>query len=235
MAYKYSIKKALTELGEIINVDLEDNFVAIGSYIDSNRFCQHSILIICYNKELKQFHYTGKEVELKNIDPNQEIYYKKLDIIHEDEVVAFLGFCEELIKIGVHPTYGFVFNDSFYDPFDKSNFLKNAKHDITTCSGFCIKVIRGFLYNNPEYLFLKDWNYNSYLASPINLKSYMNFILENYATQNNTSLSQLFTLEEIKRITPLELLISAYYSDLPIRKVSIDFLINDLAARISAA
>lgn len=235
MAHKYSVKKALAELGKISCVDLEDNFVAIGSYINSDRFCEHSVLIICYNKELKQFHYTGKEVELKNIDERQEIYYKKLDIIHEDEVVAFLGFCEELIQIGVHPTYGFVFNNSFYNPSDKSNFLINAKHDITTCSGFCIKVIRGFLYNNPEYLFLQDWNYNSYLTSPNNLRSYMNYILENYAKQNNTSLSQLFNLEEIKRITPLELLISAYYNELPIRKVSIDFLINEIASRITAA
>lgn len=235
MTDKYSIKKALGELGEISNIDLESDFVAIGSYINSDRFCNHSILIICYNKELKQFHYTGKDVELKNIDINQEIYYKKLDIIHEDEVVAFLGFCEELIKIGVHPAYGFVFNDSFYNPIDKSNFLKNAKHDITTCSGFCIKVIRGYLYNNPEYLFLKDWDYNSYLTSPVSLQNYMNFILENYAKQNSTTISQLFTLEEIKRIAPLELLVSAYYNDLPIRKVSIDFFIDKIAARIIAA
>lgn len=235
MAEKYPIKKALKELQKIENINLEENFVAIGSIINEERFCSHSVLIICYNKVLKYFHYSGQNVELIDVNISQDIYMKKLDIIHEDEVVAFLGFCEELSIVGVHPTYGFIFNDSFYNPYDKTSFLKNAKYDITTCSGFCIKVIRGFLYNNPEYIYLKDWTLESYKKAPENLKSYMSYVLEKYANENGITLDNLFTSEEIKRITPLELLIATFYNELPIRKESIDFLLKEISDFISKA
>jgi hypothetical protein len=235
MVDKYPIKKAIKDLYKIENIDLDENFVAIGSYINDERFCYHSIIIICYIKVLKYFHYSGKSVELIDADFNCKIYINKLNIIHEDEVVAFLGFCEELCEIGVHPEYGFIFNDSFYKPCDKSSFLKNAKYDITTCSGFCIKVIRGFLYNNPEYVYLKDWTFESYEKAPESLKRYMKVTLEKYAIENDLTLDDLFTLEEIKRITPLELLIAPFYNILPIRKESIDFLLKEISDYISRA
>lgn len=235
MVQKYPVKKALKELEKLKNIDCDENFVALGSNVNMDRFCYHSIIIICYNRKLMFFHYSGEKVELIDAEHTQEIYLKKLDIIHEEEVVAFLGFCEELSLIGVHPKYGFIFNDSFYNPFDKISFLKKAKYDITTCSGFCIKVIRGYLYNNPEYIFLKDWTLESYNKAPENLKNYMITVLNNYAIENNTTLENLFTLEEIKRITPLELLISGFYNELPIRKESIDFLIKEIAESIIKA
>ncbi len=235
MAKEISIKKALKNLEKLVDVNLDENFVAIGSYLNDKRFCSHSLLVICYNKKLKIFHYTGNKVELIDPESDKEIFLKKIEIIHEDEVVAFLGFCEELLSLGFHPTFGFIFSDSFYDPYDKSNFLKNAKHNITTCSGFCIKVIRGFLYNNPEYVFLKDWTIESYEKAPDDLKSYMFYVLSIYATENKTTLDNLFKLEEIKRITPLELLIAAYFNDLPIRKESIDSLIKGISDSIIKA
>ena len=237
---KYQKRKAVNELVGWKNINTDVDFVAIGSEtrsINNNTrvICNHSFLLICLEKQLFKFHYTGEvvlleEVEIENLEG---YYFNILRIIHELQVSTFKGFCEDLLNL-VHPIYGFVFNDSFYSIDENKNFfLNNAIHDITTCSGFCVKVIRGFLINNPEYLRISDWDINSFLNAPPGYRDYMNQVLINFAILNGLNdLDQLIALGELKRITPIELLISAYYTDLPIIKESIDWLLDTIDTKI---
>jgi len=235
MVEKYNLSKIKPEIIDINSCDLSEDFVALSADIDENGTCFHSGLVICYDGELNYFHYTGKEVlldKLNIVTNNYNLYLKKLDIISSLDVVSFLGHCEKLLAKGVLPSYGFVFNNSYYDSTTKDSFLTNAVHDITTCVGFCIKVIRGFLFNNTEYILLSDWNISSLNGLNPDLINYIDFYLKVYATQNNTTVSQLYSHNELKRVTPSELLASGYYLNLPILKESIDHVKPELERHI---
>ena len=47
-----------------------------------------------------------------------------------------------------------------------------------------------------------------------------------YAQQNQLGVDELFSQDELKRVTPSELLTSGFFTNLPIRKHEIDFLIG---------
>lgn len=226
MSSKIKLLNINEDLTKLEDCDLSKDFVSISSEIDENGICQHSGLIICFQEQIYYYHYTGKSVILKEITSelsnHSSLYVKKIEIIYEDDVVTFLGHCEKLQKIGVQPKYGFIFNDSYYDSNTKDSFLKNANHDITTCVGFCIKVIRGFLFNHKEYIKIDDWENLDLSTLNPNLVNYINHYLQKYADDNGIEVKDLFDKGELKRITPSELLSSGFFKDLPIRKTSID-------------
>lgn len=208
------------------NCEFETDFVAISCEITDEGFCKHSGLIISFDESIYYFHFTGIEVKLQDItdtiDAFESTYLKKLEVIVEQDVVSFLGHCQKLKNKGVKPAYGFVFNDSYYDSTTKQSFLLNAEHDITTCVGFCIKVIRGFIFNNDEYIKLEDWDENSLDSVERWLFDYINKYLKIYADKNGVSVEDLYSNNELKRILPSELLSSTYFIELPIPKSNID-------------
>lgn len=235
MIESYNLEKIKPELLNLNNCDLTNDFVAISSEVDEDGTCYHSGLIICYQEEVHYFHYTATEVRLEKLVlplTDKSIFIKHLNCIHNLEVEAFLGHCEKLLADGVSPIYGFVFNDSYYDTTSKDSFLVNAQHDITTCVGFCIKVIRGSLFNHDEYLKLSDWNINTLQNTNPRLISYFNHVINNYCAIHNLTTTELISTDELKRITPTELLCSAFLVDLAIHKISIDLLIDRLIADI---
>lgn len=226
MTSKIKLLNIDEDLIKIEDCDFSKDFVSISSEIDENGVCVHSGLIICFQEQVFYYHYTGKSVLLNEITSelsnHSSLFIKKIEIILEDDVVTFLGHCEKLQKIGVKPNYGFIFNDSYYDSNTKESFLVNAQHDITTCVGFCIKVIRGFLFNNKEYIKIDDWeNIDMSTLNP-NLVNCISHYLQKYATENGIQVQELFDKGELKRITPSELLTSGFFRDLPIGKASIE-------------
>ena len=235
-----SLNKFNIEVEAILlsKVDLTENFVAIASEVNNKGICTHSGLIICFDEKVLYFHYTGKAVKLEDLTTKTssitETYIKKLNIIVEDDVVSFLGHCEKLNKKGIDPKYGFIFNDSYYCSKTKDSYLINAKYDITTCVGFCIKVIRGFLFNNEEYLKLSDWNATSLKNAEQWLIDYMNNYLLIYAKENDLTIEDLYANSELKRITPSELLSSGFFVELPISKKAIELVRQDLETYIAS-
>lgn len=237
MFENYNLEELKPELLDINTCDLTDDFVAISVEVDENGLCYHSGLVICYEEELYYFHYTAVEVILEKLNislTEKALYLKKLNCIHTLEVESFLGHCEKLIEIGVSPVYGFIFNNSYYDSTTKDSFLVNSQHDITTCVGFCIKVIRGFIYNHDEYLRLSDWDISTLEGTNQRLIDYFNNEINNYATVHDITLAQLISTDELKRITPSELLGSGYFINLPILKASIDAILDRLISDIIA-
>jgi hypothetical protein len=232
MSQKNTLFNFNTELIPVNKCNLDEDFVAISSIIETDGFCKHSGLLICYDESLSYFHFNGQTVELVDITAsiltNSNLYFKKLDIIVSEETVSFLGHCEKLNNTSISPLYGFVFNNSYYDSETKEHFMVNAEHDITTCVGFCIKVLRGFLFNHDEYLKLADWNVDSLASVETWIFDYINKYLTIYANQNNIKVDELYSDDELKRILPSELLSSGFFADLPIEKVTIDSIRPDL-------
>lgn len=235
MLEKYNLEKLKPELLDLETCDLSNDFVAISVEIDLNGSCYHSGLVICYGEELNYFHFTSKEIVLEKLNiplSGKSILLKQLNCINTLEVESFLGHCEKLNEIAFSPVYGFIFNDSYYDSNTKNSFLVNAQHDITTCVGFCIKVIRGFLYNHDEYLRLSDWDISTLKGTDQRLINYFNHSVNNYSTLHNLTISQLISNDELKRITPVELLGSGFFKNLPILKASIDAIHDRLISDI---
>lgn len=223
----------MEEIYKLSNYNFSEDLVGISLQLDDNNNCIHSGLIICLENEIYYFHYTGLEVKLENLtntyNQKNNIVFKKLDIINKGEETTFLGFCEDLLENGVHPIYGFIFNDSYYDPNTGESYLVNSIHDITTCSGFCIKVIRGFIYNHPEYLKLNDWTLESLNLANTNLIEFSMKTIREYAIEKNiTSTEELFQTDELKRISPSEILASTFFNELPIRKIQIDQILLEV-------
>ncbi|PRP68112.1 hypothetical protein [Nonlabens agnitus] len=215
------------ELTSANEFDFSVDFVAIYSTM-TNGVADHAGLFICFDEKQYAFHFDSQNVVLVEITGKEEtlnqLHIKVLDIIFEEEVPAFLTHCEILLKKGISPLFGFAFSDSYYDSVTKESFLKNAKFDITTCVGFCIKVIRGHLYNNQEYLKLEDWGFESLLTlKPLRLER-MKRYLRSYASLHSISIEDLYNDSDLKRILPSELLSSGYFIELPISKNSTDLI-----------
>lgn len=193
-------------------INTDEDFIACTSEVDSSGNCVHSGLLICCDKELKYFHYTGKKVELTDNLPDN-LYYKKLEIIDDELILSFLFHCEKL-STEINPTYGFVFDDSYYDS-NGDYYLINASQDITTCVGFCIKVLNGFL--DVKYLETSDWDENT-LNSLGNLKA--KFL--NYLRNQGIDPDVLQSSGVLKRILPLEMITSSFFDKCPIKKNDTD-------------
>lgn len=214
------------ELVRLKDYDSTRNFVGISVELNKNGVCSHSGLVISFEGKLYYFHYYIKVILddiTDKIEDYPDIYFKELEIVSDYEVDTFLGHCEILFARGVTPLYGFVFDSSYYDSNGKF-FLQNAKVDITTCVGFCIKVIRGWIYSHEEYLKLSDWDSTSLEKVPKETLEVLENYLTLFASNANISVDELYKTNEVKRIIPSELISSGFYTKLPIEKNSIDLI-----------
>lgn len=218
------IEKNLFPVSEL---NLLDDFVSLSVTTNSEGDCDHTGILVCLDEQLFYFHFYG-DVKLEDITDTRStkvnFYSKHLTILNSHEVSAFLGHCQELKRDGFKPLYGFVFDNSYYDPNNKESYLVNAIHDITTCVGFCIKVIRGFSFNHDEYIDLSDWTSKSLSEIDDDLKNIISRHLEKYALSNGLSVQELYDQKNIKRVMPSELISSGFFDDLPISKKDIDTL-----------
>lgn len=224
MKRKITNRKLELELNKIDKTNIEDDYVASTVVLDDNGIPYHSGLLICSEEELYYLHYTGKNVELTEEIP-ESLYCIKMDIIHHKLTQAFLWHCEKLSH-EVNPIYGFYFDESYYDS-KGDYYLNNAKVDMTTCVGFCIKILTGFLED--RYLELNDWPTQDFSALPYSdSDSYINY-LKNMAMCYSLDYNELFKDKKaIKRISPLELFTSSFYTELPIRKNDVDEIVNNV-------
>lgn len=213
-----------------VDSDFEDkDFVSIAVFINDIGECQHSGFIIKLGDDFHLFHYTGELIDIEyNIDNSKWYFFKTLDIIGEDEVLTFLHHCEEVKDNSPTPAYGFVYDGSYF--VDGQYFTETGIQQFTTCVGFCLTIIKGFMHNHDEYLKLDDWDFGS-----TQTEEFRNKYLYKFFERNLVILEQKYPdrIEEIKsnyikRITPSELTSSAFFDKLPIQKSEIDSIIDNV-------
>jgi hypothetical protein len=181
--------------------DISDDYVALG-YISVNDNT-HSSLIIQYQKTIFEFHYTGKEILFSPL--SIDFFHKITKTIHQDEVPAFLAMCNQIKKYA-NPKYGYFYSGDYYDKLG-NHFSQSKLNERMTCVGFCLNVLKGFLES--DYLQYTDWKLpknNPYLIK----------FCENHGFNPND------IVDFHRRIYPIELITSAFFKNLPIRKKSID-------------
>jgi hypothetical protein len=210
------------KLSKLNSCETNEDFIAICITLNEEGIGRHSGIIICYEEELVFFHFDGNvKLEILQIDEIPNNYYiKKTSIFEDDKILGFKAYCE-ILSLEVSPNYGFIFTNSFYNT-DGKYYCENNLPDITTCVGFCINVIRGFLYNNDKYINIEDWDDSS-------LEEFTQDFEVIEAQLSYIEGIDISRLEEIKnsffkRIKPSELTSSAFFKEVPIRKVDIDFV-----------
>ena len=197
---------------------LPDNFIAVAIAVNPGGRGYHSGLVIGVDGEYKLFHFTGTDVELKEF-PIEEYYsWKELEVIDKNESLAFLAHCEMIEEIA-QPKFGYIFDGSYYI---NNEYITNTElGEKTTCVGFCINTITGFLVTKQQYFELEDWDADEQA----------NIYLDEYL-QNNQHVNREEIKSYFKRIKPSEYTASAYITDLPIRKQNVDLIIQDVEREI---
>jgi len=215
------------ELLRLCDSEIHEDFISICVQVDELGQATHSGIVICYDEKLYYFHFTGvvhfEELDIDNI-PN-DLYIKKISIFGDGIVLSFLAYCE-ILKDEVSPSFGFVFQESFYNS-DGSYYSESNLPDITTCVGFCINVIRGRLYKNSKYLEIDDWDNSTIDSLQQDFQYWIESIqaqLDQISTISNNGVLPEIRDSHLKRIRPSELTSSAFFDALPIRKVNIDFV-----------
>lgn len=205
---------------EIINTvsekDVKEEFIAIGTYVSDSRISQytygtayHSLLIIKYKDEIWQFHYTGNPTLGILLDQNidTKCFHKITDTIDTRLIPAFIMMCKRILK-NAKPKYGFFYSGEFYD-VNGVHFSEKEIGERMTCSGFCINVLKGFL--EQDYLMYTDWDSTSHKTE--------NY-LEDYCNSRGLNIKEIEISH--RRISPLELICSGFFTDLPISKKQIE-------------
>ena len=200
---------------DIINTltenDVKNEYVAIGAYINSQKIPAHSVLVIKYNNTISQFHFTGKEILFDGIY-NNTCFHKITETIKSELIPSFIMMCKRILK-KANPRYGYFYSGEYYDS-NGIHFSEKAISETMTCSGFCINVLKGFL--EKDYIVYTDWDTTSFPTQDY---------LESFANHFNIDKDKIS--ESHRRISPLELLCSGYFSNLPIRKNDIDLKIEE--------
>jgi hypothetical protein len=224
---RINLNKVEESLLRLNDCDTHEDFIAFCVSVDDVGIATHSGILICYDEKVHFFHFDSTvhldELDIDNIDNN--LYIKKITIFGNEIILAFKAYCE-ILQLEVSPLYGFVFLNSFYN-VDGVYYSDANLPDITTCVGFCINVIRGFLYNNDKYIEVGDWNSDTIDSLPVDFQYWIDSVqdqLESISVNVSVEMMEDVKNNYFKRIRPSELASSAFFENLPIRKVSIDFL-----------
>ena len=200
---------------EVVNTLTEtqkkENLVAIGSYLNDG-IPEDSVIVIKFQEKLEHIFFNGNEIYYGRL-LDDTCYHKITDTIDPKLIPSFIVMCRR-IKKKANPLYGYFYSGEYYDK-NGDHFSENSISQSMTCSGFCLNILKGFL----EEEYLKYWEWNK----PTDITE--NF-LENFASKYN------FEVEDIadshRRISPLELLCSAFFKNLPISKDEIYTKIDEI-------
>lgn len=195
---------------EIINTlnekDVKEDFVAIGSYVDGDKVASHSVLVIKYKDQINHIHYTGYNILFDEVYDDR-CFHKITDTIKPILIPSLVVMCRRILK-KANPKYGYFYSGEYYD-FNGDHFSEKEISETMTCSGFCLNILKGHL--EEDYLVYKEWNTPTFPTAEY---------LQSYAEHHKLDIDKIS--ESHRRISPLELLSSAYFSNLPISKSQVD-------------
>lgn len=196
------------------SINSTDNFVAITVTLNDLGQASHSGLLISYNKTTYHFHFDTADVLLLQVDLKlaKNVYHKKLEIIDRQLIASFLNHCKIIAKTAM-PQYGYFYGGSYYE--NGIYHSNNNTPQLMSCVGFCINVITGFI-EEKKYIEFLDWQPVTDKAE----KWFNTFVVELQKKYPKLDVNAL--KNDFRRIKPSELISSAYFNMLPIRKVQTD-------------
>lgn len=211
-------------LQQLSTIDRSENFVSIGMTVLS--FAEkiegfHSALLICHDGVLSIMHFTSKEVIFDVLDDENEIekyFIKKIGYFETEnsELVSFKIFCKKIAE-NSNLKYGFLFPGGFYDSGTGKFFSETNEPEVSTCVGFCINVLTGWIYDIDKYFEFEDWDLLP-ISNPTFIKHFQD------AQTLKPDLKEEDYQKHHRRISPNELTLSGYYDieDMAIKKSKIE-------------
>ena len=186
--------------------DIKDDFVALAVQVTTQGDPWHSGFVISYNGEIYFYHFEVPGIKFETLTL-EDCFHKITDVIDERLIPSFIVMCKRVLKTA-NPEYGYFYSGEYYDEYG-NHFSKSKMDQIMTCTGFCLNILKGF--KGVDYVKYKDWQTPDYPYP-----EYVNV----YADINNLNVDDI--IEFHRRVSPLEILCSAYFKDLPISKLQID-------------
>lgn len=197
-------------LHTISEKDYKKDFVGIGAcYNKDKNLLYHSVLIIQYQEEQYVFHYTGIPDFPLFFDQgiSDDCFHKITKTIPSILVPSFIAQCKQVLK-KANPVYGYFYTGEFYD-IDGNHNSNGTTGERMTCAGFCLNVMKGFL--TEDYIAYDQWDSTSH--------DYPGY-LEDYSVRHSLEVNDISSSH--RRISPLDLLCSAHFVDLPIQKSEVE-------------
>ncbi len=186
-------------------VSIQYDFVAIGNIIDKAGVARHSGFVIKYGEQFFDFDFNGSLIEFKPL--SKEYFHIYTATISPNEVPSFIAQCKNILK-KANPQFGYFYSGESYDP--AGNHHSNSPFgEAMTCVGFCLNVLKEFL--DTDYIQYEDWT---------DKNIYHSDWLWDYVRIHG--IDEALVRREYRRISPIELLASAFFNQLPISKKSID-------------
>jgi hypothetical protein len=115
---------------------------------------------------------------------------------------------------------------------DGEYFSDRGISEVTTCVGFCISVIAGFIYHEDNYFDLSAWDADSVEEFRLKYTQFFDARLQELAEMHPNEYGDLI-LNHLKRITPSEYTASAFINVLPITKPAIDEILENIKTALS--
>lgn len=217
----------------IDTLDFDENFVGLYVELDAVGDCEHiGVIIKCWENSML-FHFKFSGVRLEPVPSMDELQcYTTLKLyLGDKEIEEFYGYCHFLRKkiSNNNSRFSYIFDDSKFS-MDVKRMLDNSPTDmlLTTCTGFCLKVLDGNMLEN-RYLNTTDWD-NTTLD-------------DNRIAQTIKEIKKIFEERgfdyslinegDIKRIYPIELMTSSLFVNYPIRKYQIDSQVDEVRECLS--
>lgn len=204
MIEMFPITKSLSES------DRSSDYVALAN-LHVNHVPSHSAILIQHKQSRYLFHYTGYNIVYSNVD--DEYFHRVTDTIIPDEVPSFIAMCKNILR-KANPKYGYFYSGESYD-LTGNHLSEKDLGERMTCVGFCLNVLKGFL--EEDYIEFADWTSKSHKEDGY---------LERYCERHKLNIDAIKASH--RRVAPRECLASAFFTNLPIRKVQIDEKVLEL-------
>lgn len=205
-----STSDILKELLPLHPDSFQEDFVGIYVSVENGR-ANHAGLITSSKGRLYSCHYDKTQIVFKQSPSSPKsdtIFVKKLEIVDKRLIPSFLSHCQRISE-EANPKYGMFYRGEYYQ--DGQYYTENGLPQLMTCVGFCLNVINGFI-EEEKYLEFEDWIPVSEQAEQYFLQFVEKFT-EEYPDLDVDELKK-----SLRRIKPSELMSSAYFTNLPVRK-----------------
>jgi hypothetical protein len=216
---------ARNKLTRSLDSDRSENFIALAMRIGFPRqriYGRHVGILVCIRGDMKNFHWDENAIYLEKLELFEEaenVYHKEIKHFPVSNFFldAMLARFRSILE-NSEITYGIIAqSEAHYNEKGVFEGLAGLP-EICSCVGFCIYVIKGFLFKSKKFIEINEWE-NVEIESHPKLMEWYNNAKEIYP-----NLSEEEYRKNHRRILPNEFVLAGYAlpAQLPVTKAFID-------------
>jgi hypothetical protein len=192
------------------------NFVAAVVSLDTSGVPEHAGILVKYEGDVKLLH-LGRRMEFRSLKEGERYIGRRFVSIDSEEVSSFVVHANEANDYAESPKWGYWYNGSYFE--DGKAMFDEKKPFYTTCVGFCLAMLTGFI--KEHYLEYTDWT-----ADDTSLPYFEKFYNRTRLTYPDLTREEF--ANDYRRIRPDEYLASSFIAPSPIRKTQTDTVLGHL-------